>query len=33
MLILKINRDKFIAIYEGQLGVLEPVPDRQILKG
>lgn len=28
-----INRDKFIAILEGQLGELEPVPDRQILKG
>ena len=28
-----INRDKFIAILEGQLGVLDRVVDRQILKG
>lgn len=28
-----INRDKFIAILEGQLGVLDRVADRQILKG
>jgi len=27
------NRDKFIAILEGQLGVLDRVVDRQILKG
>tara|TARA_R110000868_G_scaffold218431_5_gene468660 strand:+ start:625 stop:855 length:231 start_codon:yes stop_codon:yes gene_type:complete len=27
------NRDKFIAILEGQLGVLDRVADRQILKG
>ena len=28
-----INRDKFIAILEGQLGVLDRAVDRQILKG
>ena len=28
-----INRDKFIAILEGHLGVLDRVVDRQILKG
>jgi len=28
-----VNRDKFIAILEGQLGVLDRVVDRQILKG
>jgi hypothetical protein len=27
------NRDKFIAILEGQLGVLDRAVDRQILKG
>ena len=27
------NRDKFIAILEGQLGVLDRVVDKQILKG
>jgi hypothetical protein len=28
-----INRDKFISILEGQLGVLDRAVDRQILKG
>ena len=28
-----INRDKFIPILEGQLGVLDRAVDRQILKG
>lgn len=28
-----INRDKFIAVLEGQLGVLDRAVDRQILKG
>ena len=28
-----INRDKLIVILEGQLGVLDRVADRQILKG